>query len=148
MVYKLVCTHSTYITLNQVYIIVSVSLWRRANARNVRLYYPYWQYTDHFIFRFIHNCDGFTRHLSFVGWSVRACHRGNWTEGYSFDTRVGSTWVWQALRVYMWTLISTSNISSEHSSQVLTHLHVWCVKNPYNIRFKLCFHTSDTSTRN
>ena len=28
-----------------------VSLWRRANARNVRLYYPYWQYTDHFIFR-------------------------------------------------------------------------------------------------
>ena len=26
----------------------SVSLWRRANARNVRLYYPYWQYTDLF----------------------------------------------------------------------------------------------------
>ena len=31
----------------------SVSLWRRANARNVRLYYPYRQYTDLFIFRFI-----------------------------------------------------------------------------------------------
>ena len=31
-----------------------VSLWRRANARNVRLYYPYWQYTDHFIFQFIY----------------------------------------------------------------------------------------------
>ena len=31
----------------------SVSLWRRANARNVRLYYPYWQYTDLFIFRFV-----------------------------------------------------------------------------------------------
>ena len=31
----------------------SFSLWRRANARNVRLYYPYWQYTDHFIFWFI-----------------------------------------------------------------------------------------------
>ena len=30
------------------------SLWRRANARNVRLYYPYWQYNDHFIFRFIY----------------------------------------------------------------------------------------------
>ena len=30
-----------------------VSLWRRANARNVRLYYPYWQYTNHFIFRFV-----------------------------------------------------------------------------------------------
>ena len=25
---------------------IVVSLWRRANARNVRLYYPYWQYTD------------------------------------------------------------------------------------------------------
>ena len=24
-----------------------------ANARNVRLYYPYWQYTDLFIFRFV-----------------------------------------------------------------------------------------------
>ena len=30
-----------------------VPLWRRANARNVRLYYPYWQYTDLFIFRFV-----------------------------------------------------------------------------------------------
>ena len=26
---------------------------RRANARNVRLYYGYWQYTDHFIVRFV-----------------------------------------------------------------------------------------------
>ena len=32
---------------------ISVSLWRRANARNVRLHYPYWQYTDLFIFRFV-----------------------------------------------------------------------------------------------
>ena len=31
----------------------SVSLWRRVNALNVRLYYPYWQYTDLFIFRFV-----------------------------------------------------------------------------------------------
>ena len=30
------------------------SLWRRANARNVTIYYPYWQYTDLFIFRFIY----------------------------------------------------------------------------------------------
>ena len=30
-----------------------VSLWRTANARNVRLYHPYWQYTDHSIFRFV-----------------------------------------------------------------------------------------------
>ena len=29
-----------------------VSLWRRANARNVRLYNPYCHYTDHFIFLF------------------------------------------------------------------------------------------------
>ena len=29
------------------------SLWQRANARNVRLFYPYWQYTDLFIFRFV-----------------------------------------------------------------------------------------------
>ena len=29
------------------------SLWRRANARNVRLYYPYWQYTNLFIFQFV-----------------------------------------------------------------------------------------------
>ena len=31
----------------------SVSFWRRANARNVRLYYPYQQYTNLFIFRFV-----------------------------------------------------------------------------------------------
>ena len=31
----------------------NVSLWRRANARNVRLYYPFWQYTNLFIFRFL-----------------------------------------------------------------------------------------------
>ena len=36
-----------------IYILFSVSLWRRANARNVRPYYPYWQYTDLFIFRFV-----------------------------------------------------------------------------------------------
>ena len=29
------------------------SPWWRANARNVRPYYPYWQYTDLFIFRFV-----------------------------------------------------------------------------------------------
>ena len=33
--------------------IKTISLWRRDNARNVRLYYPYWQYTDLFIFRFV-----------------------------------------------------------------------------------------------
>ena len=32
---------------------VPVSFWRRANARNVRLYYPYRQYTNLFIFQFV-----------------------------------------------------------------------------------------------
>ena len=30
-----------------------LSLTLRANARNVRLYYPYWQYTELCIFRFV-----------------------------------------------------------------------------------------------
>ena len=33
-------------------------------ARNVRLYYPYWQYTDLFIFRFV-NSNGLTQRLTF-----------------------------------------------------------------------------------
>ena len=32
---------------------VLTALWRRASARNVRPYYPYWQYTDLFRFRFV-----------------------------------------------------------------------------------------------
>ena len=38
-----------------------VSLWRRANARNVRLYYPYRQYTNLFMFWFgkWSNCEMF-----------------------------------------------------------------------------------------
>ena len=38
------------ILIHSAFYLFSVSLWRRANARNVRLYYPYWQYTDLFIF--------------------------------------------------------------------------------------------------
>ena len=34
------------IQIHSVCYLFSISLWRRANARNVRLYYPYWQYTD------------------------------------------------------------------------------------------------------
>ena len=30
-----------------------VSLWRRTDPRNVRLYYQYWQYSNLFIFRFV-----------------------------------------------------------------------------------------------
>ena len=36
-----------------VFYLFSVSLWRRANVRNVRLYYPYRRYTNLFIFRFV-----------------------------------------------------------------------------------------------
>ena len=32
---------------------VNNSLWGSANARNVTLYHTYWQYTDHFVFRFL-----------------------------------------------------------------------------------------------
>ena len=39
--------------MHSVLYLFSVSLWRRANARNIRLCYPYWQYTVHFIFRFL-----------------------------------------------------------------------------------------------
>ena len=35
-----------------VFYLFSVSLWRRADARNVRLYYPYWQYTNLLYFDF------------------------------------------------------------------------------------------------
>ena len=38
---------------NQILIQMFFSLWRRAYARNVRLYYPYRQYTNLFIFRLI-----------------------------------------------------------------------------------------------
>ena len=44
--------HIQHCTVHCFYLF-SVSPWRRANARNVRPYYPYWQYTDHFIFRFV-----------------------------------------------------------------------------------------------
>ena len=52
---KALFTHMIISHINSLgfFYLFSVSLWRRANARNVRLYYPYWQYTDLFIFRFV-----------------------------------------------------------------------------------------------
>ena len=47
----------------RLFYLFSVSLWRRANARNVRLYYPYWQYTDLFIFRFIRSSSYRNHHF-------------------------------------------------------------------------------------
>ena len=37
-------------TIHLFFYLFSVSLWRRANARNFRLYYPYWQYTPTFLY--------------------------------------------------------------------------------------------------
>ena len=42
----------SYINWHDFYLF-SVSLWRRINARYARLYYPYRQYTNLFIFRFV-----------------------------------------------------------------------------------------------
>ena len=43
-------SRSLKITYTNVSNWLSVSLWRNANALNVRLYYPYWKYTNVFIF--------------------------------------------------------------------------------------------------
>ena len=45
---------------------------RRANARNVRLYYPYWQYTDLFIFRFLKKIVSVTIYSPTFHYSVTA----------------------------------------------------------------------------
>ena len=49
-------TWLSLIYIHSFFYLFSVSLWRRANSRNVRLYYPHWQYTyytDLFIVRFV-----------------------------------------------------------------------------------------------
>ena len=53
MAYFLPYDYLAYINSLGFFYLFSVSLWRRANARNVRPYYPYWRYTDLFIFRFV-----------------------------------------------------------------------------------------------
>ena len=42
-------TWLAYSLTHSVFHLFSVSLRRRANARNVKLYYPYWQYTNLFL---------------------------------------------------------------------------------------------------
>ena len=67
------------VTWLSVFYVISISLWRRANARNVRLYYPYWQYTDLFIFRFVSLFFVYTLRL-FQGQyikSVKQCQHAN-----------------------------------------------------------------------
>ena len=44
----------------------NISLWRRANARNVRLYYPYRQYTNLFIFRFVSQYSAYAEHYVYL----------------------------------------------------------------------------------
>ena len=50
-----VLSHDCFSYINSLgfFYLFSVSLWRRTNARNVRLYYPYRQYINLFIFRFV-----------------------------------------------------------------------------------------------
>ena len=53
-----------YFLFYSVHYLFSVSLWWRANTRNVRLYYPYWQYTDLFIFRFVSLLCAYSTHYA------------------------------------------------------------------------------------
>ena len=47
LAYFLSYDYFSYInSLGFIFLFNSVSLWRRANAQKVRLYYPYWQYTN------------------------------------------------------------------------------------------------------
>ena len=85
-----------YLFKKAIYIIIfylfSVSLWRRANARNVRLYYPYRQYTNLFIFRFVsEHCLRSTLHIinllltSPIAWSFIRENMRLWSFMYGQD---------------------------------------------------------------
>ena len=49
----MICDALFFCSLNFIFISFPFFFWRRANARNVRLYYPYRQYTNLFIIRFV-----------------------------------------------------------------------------------------------
>ena len=52
----LLCIYYAFIIVSYIYSVIylfSVSVWRTANARNVRVYYPYWQFTNIFTFWFV-----------------------------------------------------------------------------------------------
>ena len=46
-----------------------------ANARNVRLYYPYRQYTNLFIFRFGYLYTAYAAHYVYFTIAILCCHR-------------------------------------------------------------------------
>ena len=57
------------------------SLWRRANARNVRLYYPYWQYTyDTFLYFKIYLYSGYAAHYVYFNLKLNI----SWSAYFSF----------------------------------------------------------------
>ena len=83
-------------------------LWRRAYARNVSLYFPYRQYTNLFIFRFVsehclrsstprlfHNCS-IDNVLPFP-WNSAVLNVLNLMSAFSFD---GSVWNWKKKLIY------------------------------------------------
>ena len=85
-----------YLFKKAIYIIVfylfSVSLWRRAFARNVRLYYPYRQYTNLFIFRCVSLlCLRSTLHIIYllltspIAWSFIRENMRHWSFMYGQD---------------------------------------------------------------
>ena len=56
-----------YIYIHSIFYSSNGSLWRRANARNVRLRFPYREYTNLFIFRFVsQHCLRRTLHFMFL----------------------------------------------------------------------------------
>ena len=75
----------------------SVSLWRRANTWNVRLYYPYRHYTNFFIFRFVSLlCLRNTLRVLLRGLDILA-ELGGWGVGlhiYIYTIYFGVSMIW------------------------------------------------------
>ena len=107
-------------------------LWRRANARNVRLYYLryylYWQYTDLFIFRFV--------------W-FRKGHLGSlWTSsGYLFHGASSSTCLFsfssllndiplssESKIVFGWMASPKQSVSNDWSKQAVKMHDAWDIE--------------------
>ena len=129
----------------------NISLWRRANARNVRLYYLYRQYTHLFIFWFVsQHCLRSTLHYKHMyvivyvwqidsiltlsvqlsrrcGVSVQIIHKGLGVKCTSVDTN-GCFLYWTVTTVIYWMKISlchfwdVNETSKAISCKVLKHI--------------------------
>ena len=78
-----------------------MSLWRRANARNVRLDNPYRQYTNLFIFRFAYFCVIFFKYQKKNRFAIRTCIQRWDTCTYCVEVRIVSTcWVRMNMSYY------------------------------------------------